>query len=569
MDELDVFLSTLYEGQTGWVYSPIKHRDSDPNTAWAQKFFYWPNEKIALQDWILVRREDADVYIAPALFKEKAVKKEQVKGAQVVWAEVDGHANLDLSKLPAPSMTIQSSTDDHVHLYWKIPFMPGGAVEEINRRVTYGLGADSSGWDMTQVLRPPNTFNHKYDPILQTKLKHVNVIASPLDPHVFDVYPEPPKFVPLSDIAALPSLDSVLNKHKGLPKKVEALRNVVPEVTTRSSHLTYVSLLLAENGWTHEEIVVFLMDEDQKVGKFVGRSDYLIRYSTLASHAIRKVEGEQLLSFLTPSQFLELEIDFTSLWGKYLHARGNCLLGGSPGVGKTQLALQLAFAIGLGKDCIGGTTDPGKVAFFSYEMPQEGLKWLLVQQLPWYSPQERELLDQNVLITAPGFAAPIAEMEKAIETIEPRCFFIDSLSTLSEKSLAEEETAKAILAWDKKFRATQGLASFFVHHAKKESWDRPPKLSDIFGSYLFSAWFDSVLCLWKQVKEKPGKDTQQIITHHLVELKTRFGQETIFEIARTENLTWIPKEKKEDVKPTGPISKEVENPQQSFKKDDI
>src|SRR3546814_13518964 len=34
--------------------------------------------------------------------------------------------------------------------------------EELNRRLTYHVGADHGGWDLTQVLRFPGTKNYKY-----------------------------------------------------------------------------------------------------------------------------------------------------------------------------------------------------------------------------------------------------------------------------------------------------------------------------------------------------------------------------------------------------------------------
>ncbi len=33
----------------------------------------------------------------------------------------------------------------------------------MNRRLALVMGGDQSGWDLTQLLRPPGTHNHKYE----------------------------------------------------------------------------------------------------------------------------------------------------------------------------------------------------------------------------------------------------------------------------------------------------------------------------------------------------------------------------------------------------------------------
>jgi hypothetical protein len=43
-------------------------------------------------------------------------------------------------------------------------------TEELNQRLTYALGSDVSGWDLTQVLRVPGTLNYKYTPAPRVRL---------------------------------------------------------------------------------------------------------------------------------------------------------------------------------------------------------------------------------------------------------------------------------------------------------------------------------------------------------------------------------------------------------------
>jgi len=49
------------------------------------------------------------------------------------------------------------------HLFWRLGHpLPAGAAEALNRRFTYAAGADRSGWELGQLLRPPGTRNFKY-----------------------------------------------------------------------------------------------------------------------------------------------------------------------------------------------------------------------------------------------------------------------------------------------------------------------------------------------------------------------------------------------------------------------
>jgi hypothetical protein len=59
-----------------------------------------------------------------------------------------------------PTIAIESSPERYVGL-WECDSV---VTEELNKRLTYALGADHSGHDLTQVLRLPGTFNYKYTP---------------------------------------------------------------------------------------------------------------------------------------------------------------------------------------------------------------------------------------------------------------------------------------------------------------------------------------------------------------------------------------------------------------------
>ena len=163
MDDLSKFLNFLYEDQKGYIYVASKG-EINPATSkpdWKQEFFSWPSSQQEIEDYIKTNSLEKDVYLAPAIFKGKQALKSRVKGSNVVWVEFDGQEQIDFDSLgiPQPDCIIQSSSPTHLHCYWKIPFSTTDVVEGINRRLTYYLEADSSGWDANQVLRPPSSKN--------------------------------------------------------------------------------------------------------------------------------------------------------------------------------------------------------------------------------------------------------------------------------------------------------------------------------------------------------------------------------------------------------------------------
>jgi len=64
--------------------------------------------------------------------------------------------------IPEPTAVVQSSPGRE-QFYWQLASaMPPGEAELLNRLLSYAMGADESGWDLTQLMRVPGTRNHKY-----------------------------------------------------------------------------------------------------------------------------------------------------------------------------------------------------------------------------------------------------------------------------------------------------------------------------------------------------------------------------------------------------------------------
>ena len=99
---------------------------------------------------------DKNVYFCPHGFTKAERKKEFAVAPRMLYADLDESdpRKLDLK----PTIAIESSPGRYVGL-WETD---DPAEEALNRRLSYSIGADVSGWDLTQVLRVPNTKNFKY-----------------------------------------------------------------------------------------------------------------------------------------------------------------------------------------------------------------------------------------------------------------------------------------------------------------------------------------------------------------------------------------------------------------------
>ena len=522
MEELEKFTNLIFGSQKGYVYSPVK------NDIWKQRFFVWPDERTELHDWILTESFSGDVYLSPVLYKERRAVKSSVKSSQVVWVEFDGERELVFPEELKPTALIQTSSSTHVHAYWRIDSSDVSTIEDINRRLTFFFGADSSGWDATQLLRPPGTFNHKYQKPIPVLLSHWYESHFPIG--FFDVAPAietPPKILTQSEL---------LNPIPLYLKLPVALKRMLKEGTapvgSRSSFLSKIALGLAEEGLNQQEIVSLLRYADERIRKYLGRTDEFERLSNLASFALHKVQSEDEVIAYTLDDILNHVETLDWIIPDWLHTSGFLILTSAPGVGKTQLALQLGVALISQSEFLSKRVNSAKVTsvlFLSLEMDVRQIKYVLdFQSKEWPKDLDRSRM---VIVDEPG---PLITYENLIDKHQPQIVVIDSLSEILDIGDDANQQAIAVTRWINKIRRRYNLAVVAIHHNRKanESNKKPKKLSDLYGSFHFGRVVETVLTLWEDVR---GIELSAI--------KARFGAREEFLIKRNENL-WF--ERRED-----------------------
>lgn len=175
-EDLETFFDFFWAEDDCWVYTPISVDAGTPAMQWRPLMFHWPRQRDGLIRNMLQNNAQSNVncYFSPVEFSRASPLKEAVLGSRTLWCDFDGNAPEAWPVgepgtsvyVPQPTMRVESSGPGREHVYWGLDELVTDAdwIDDKNRALAYATGADTSGWDANQVLRPPHTVNRKYDP---------------------------------------------------------------------------------------------------------------------------------------------------------------------------------------------------------------------------------------------------------------------------------------------------------------------------------------------------------------------------------------------------------------------
>lgn len=233
---------------------------------WVESFFDYPSQMDAMLEWIDLHVDDRDLYFCSQLLRERKRVAPNVSLVPNLYADLDAVDPADIKDFP-PTVTVQTSPG-HWHGYWVLnEALPPQVAEVLNRKLTYHLKADKSGWDLTQVLRVPVSYNLKRDVpfIVDIDGWHPTVRYNGKD---FDGLPDVPGAKPIlsSETPALDrDADEVLGSYKGqLFPAIYELYNTESE--DRSAALWRLEKLLLESGMPIAD--AFLIAWNSKCNKY-------------------------------------------------------------------------------------------------------------------------------------------------------------------------------------------------------------------------------------------------------------------------------------------------------------
>jgi hypothetical protein len=497
--ELHNFLEFLYGGLEGYAYLATRNIQ-DPED-WQQSFYNMPADIHRMENVILKAPADVDVFISPAVFKSPSAEKEAFKASNVVWTEFDGNAPDDYEI--EPSLRIQSSTPEKQHVYWRLsePCYSMEALETINRNITYGLGADLSGWDANQVLRPPNTINRKPEYGDGMPVKVIADSDTSYHASVFSSLPQAPAGIDTGSwtLGSVPDAEAVLLKYAFPPDGLRLLQKAKSEVSTgdggRARALVNLAHICCEMGLSDAECFAVLRFADDRWEKFKGRKDRNKRLShiiTVARHKHPAPEDDEPFTFAFDFlSFLETEIEIDWAIDPMLMEQGTMLMVGPSGIGKTQLSLQFMIHLSLGRDFLHyKIPEPKRILFLSLEMDHGSLKKFIEQMNNDLSKHDRLLLSENFHIVPHGEPWPLNlpvgqdNLTGLLDDIQPQGVFVDSIGSAIKGSLSQDEEVLDLLAYNDRIRKQYGCFTWYIHHMRKSSngGHTPSTQDDIYGN---------------------------------------------------------------------------------------
>lgn len=310
---------------------------------------------------------DKDLYFCPHGFSEARRLKDYAVLPKLLWADLDEADPSEIS--PMPTVAIQSSPGRFVGLW----MVNKTISESINRRLTYHVGADPGGWDITQVLRVPGTSNYKYDSAPRVK-------ALWSDGPVYEI--EEIEGILPEEHDDEPNLGEAIRIYKRYERHLStfARRELLggkPKRGKRSEVLWRLNKEMLEAGMTAEEAFTILVVSPWNKFKSRRGGDKQLRRELekameqkFESAPIEAAEEHHEEKFLLTSMAEVEEEVLDWVWYPYLARRELTILEGDPGLGKSYVAQMIGLHIVDGKRLPTVKAHPavrGRVVYFDLE----------------------------------------------------------------------------------------------------------------------------------------------------------------------------------------------------------
>ncbi len=485
-NDLEDFLKNVLGPEPGWmcVFSGQRASGSDKLLFTKNKFFLYP-EALA-QAVRYIKHEDEcgrEVYFCAHLLKSKNSRKKE-NAASNIWTL---YSDLDRPDVPdgAPEASILvESSPGKLQGYWQLtrPVSPQKA-EELNKRLALVTGADKSGADISQVLRPPGTHHKKTD--AWSVVHVVENSGRKYDPDELDRVLPPLQ----EEQRAKANLD---DSEPPVPLVGEALewwqgkkRVLKANKTDTSKTLFVIAEKLADAGASAAMIRVSLAERDLVLGfhKYLDRpGEYgSIAHKMLGSRFASKGETNNRAFKLTPmADFLaEPEEEVPYVWDDTLPAGGLSILGARPKTGKTTLARNLAHRVARGTPFLGRDTRQGPVVYLALEEKRAEL--------------QRQLRQMGVEADDPLYvhtgAAPqdaLMALRAAIRQVRPLLAVVDPLQDFARvRDMNDYSAVHESLAPLREVARETGTHVLVLHHNNKSD--------DLLGSTQLSGAVDTLL----------------------------------------------------------------------------
>lgn len=452
-----------------------------------------------------------DIYFCPLPFRKAERLAKYVKPVNLLWSDVDDG---DPTKL-RPTVLWESSPGRHHALWFIKDKLNAEDAAELNRSVTYKLGADKGGWDLSQVLRVPGTYNHKYKSKPQVKLTHWDKkelsVASVANRAGHRTQTK------TRDTSSLPAADIL--KNYSLSSKVLDLLEAEAEEGRRSDVVWYLENKLSEAGMSPDEIIAVIKDSDWN--KYAGRRDEDHRLRTELNKVVEKqvtkkvekdrrkkevMEGFKLESFGEVMSNLQSSPGWQvpGFWMKRSHG----IVAGEPKSFKSTLVMDMALSIASDKPFLNKypVDQSGPVLYIQ----NENAHWIMKERF-------EKMLDNKGLVgkihkskdkLSVEFPPEIpfyminqqsfmlsdedhqAYLEDLVARMKPELVVLDPLYLMFNGDIASAQELFPILQWLLYLKNTYNVGICVIHHYNK-SGESKRGGQRMLGSTTLHGWVES------------------------------------------------------------------------------
>lgn len=357
---------------TGYCFFPwINRREqAQGKSGFHSVAFEWPAERDEIIEHML-KHVNEDLYWCPVIFSGPHRQEQLAQEEYALWADLDEADPHRVSPRWKPTVAWETSPGRYQALWLlKDPVEEDlyGAARAAgeNRLMTHMLGADPSGWDITQLLRVPGWANHKPEYSAPGRRAQGKLLWSDGPRYTSvdfnDLPPLPKGFHTVEfDEDLLQEIEDVdrheLAKRIGalIPKRAQALLKAKHvNGDDRSKTLWYLTQCLAEADCSVAEIIA--MVRPTVWNKFTGRADELRRLGADAVAAVdaheEKAAGGPLPVKRNWKQGMALVKNPRWLIPGILTEGSVGFTAGEPKTRKSWFGLDLAFSVALAGDGI-------------------------------------------------------------------------------------------------------------------------------------------------------------------------------------------------------------------------
>lgn len=555
---LEQFLSNVWGDEEGTVFFAQK-KTADLFSV--SRPAVWPTEKATLIPFISMSNANWDTYFTPGIFLPGSTTKEKENGwrTKSLWVDLDGAESVTravrlLSEnpwLPEPTYKIQTSIHGQ-HWYWILEeYIPAAIANNVNRRLTYFLDADKACWDISHVMRPPETHNHKPKHKVDGISPQVTIAVFTGEIHDIEIFQKLPAIKEqINDLlltGEIPDIEEVIMKYPWDKTHITVFRRdkdhfwdeAKQDYVDRGNAMVRLAYFGAEIGMSDEALYSVLLDVDNRWGKFSDRHDKQTRLVEMISKVRVKYPHALITEYTVDTElkavygfmdFLATKYEFKWIYDNMVPENGINFISARPGTGKSRFILQMMLCIALGRDFLGWKLigGPRKVMLFSLEMGPPVLKKFMesLKRDGQITDEELGTLNDNFLVIPAGEPLAINSPEgeqffrKVVTDHNPSVVFIDAMGSLDIEELSEG-TSKKIMTKLKSFLNEWDITFYMVHHNKKAdaaSINKPPTLNDFYGNTYAATDAASIFALWKN----PGTSPDQVELHTI---KHRIGLE--------------------------------------------